>query len=229
MYKRRMAERAYRSLREPNSYKVGSEAWLQATEKHFGGYVEGVQRTKVSEHDPRLAACLHMGGDRMFHHAYAAAYARHLERFLPQRGKRIAIAEIGILKGTGLALWSELFPSARVIGLDIDPSNFRDNEAYLRSKGAFATGTIEAHEFDQFLDNREQLASILEDDKISVIIDDGHHSVESIVSTARSATPFLTDAFVYFIEDNASVSDLLREQFPDCRVSSYGELTVIER
>lgn len=62
-----------------------------------------------------------------------------------------------------------------------------------------------------------------------MLFDDGHHSTKSIVCTARSVKPFLADAFVYFIEDNAFAADKLRAEFQDCKVSSYGELTVIER
>jgi hypothetical protein len=229
----RLTETQYQDLKPADEYPVGSELWLAATEKYFGGMVTGVKRKTVSEKDPRTRDQLDqggmIGGDRMFHHGYACHYARHLSRFLSRRHEPMTIAEVGILKGTGLALWSKLFPNARLIGLDIDLSHFTDNEEFLRSKGAFTGSSLELHHFDQFLDNRELLRTILNDSKITLMIDDGLHSLETIMQTAHSVQPFLSDAFVYFVEDNAEVSERLQAEFSDSRVFSYDLLTVIER
>jgi hypothetical protein len=229
----RLTEKEYQALKTADEYPVGSELWLTATEKYFGGMVTGVKRRTVSEKDPRTRDQLDqggmIGGDRMFHHGYARHYARHLSRFINRRNESMTIAEVGILKGTGLAVWSKLFPNARLIGLDIDLSHFKENEEFLRSKGAFTGSSLELHHFDQFLDNRELLRTILTGSKITLMIDDGLHSLETIMQSAQSVQPFLSDAFVYFVEDNAEVSERLRAEFPDSRVFSYGLLTVIER
>lgn len=229
MYRKRKAAKRFEAIRHPDAYAPGSELWLQATEKHFGGFVSGVTRTKLSPHAATLPAGGMIGGDRMFHHGYAPAYAKHLAGLIPRRYEPITIVEVGILMGSGLALWSTLFPAGRIIGLDIDPSNFRSNEKALRAKGAFATNSVEAHEFDQFLDNTNLLANVLGADKITVMIDDGNHSPEAIFATLRSAQHHLARSFVYFVEDNANVFGAIKAAVPDCRVVSYGELTVIER
>ena len=76
----------YNYIKGINDYSIGSEKWLQAAEKHFGGYITGVERQRVSGYDPRNEKQIKTGGmtggDRMFHHNYAKAYARHLERLL---------------------------------------------------------------------------------------------------------------------------------------------------
>jgi hypothetical protein len=229
----RFTETQYEELKSPAEYAVGSALWLAATEKYFGGIVTGVKRKTVSDKDPRTREQLEeggmIGGDRMFHHGYACHYAHHLARFVNRRNDPMTIVEAGILKGTGLALWSKLFPNARLIGFDIDLSHFKANEEFLRSKGAFTGGSLELHHFDQFLDNTELIRTILNSSKIALMVDDGLHSVETIMQTAHSVKPFLSDAFVYFVEDNAEVSERLQAEFPDSRVFSYNLLTVIER
>ena len=91
------------------------------------------------------------GGDRMFHHGYAAVYAKHLQPFVGRRFDPLTVVEAGILRGSGLAMWSELFPRADIIGLDIDLSHVRENLPNLKECGAFPGREPELHVFDQFL------------------------------------------------------------------------------
>ena len=62
------------------------------------------------------------GGDRMLFNGYAKDYSRYLKSFDCDR--RLIVAEFGILRGNGLAIWCDLFPNARVLGFDIDTSHF---------------------------------------------------------------------------------------------------------
>lgn len=118
-----MVELPYRYKKAP----LGSADWLARTEIIYGGYVTGVERRKVSAQDGRAKEELEFGGmtggDRMLHHGYGPIYARYLAPFLGQSG--LTMAEFGILKGTGFAMWCDLFPSARVIGFDIDLGKIR--------------------------------------------------------------------------------------------------------
>jgi len=220
----------YAIIGDPAKYAVGSAEWLIATEKHFGGLHTNVRRGRVSPHDPRSAAQIvsggMTGGDRMYHHGYAAAYAAHLRPFLPRRNDRLTIVEIGILKGTGLALWSVLFPNADIIGLDIDLSHTERNLNLLKSRGAFARQAPELHIFDQFEHGPSRIAEILRGRKIDICIDDGYHSKRTILNTAASVFPHLAPRFVYFVEDNSRVAKALAKQFPST-VESIGDLTVL--
>ncbi len=219
----------YSLLGDPSNYEVGSQRWLAATEKYFGGIVKGVPRNSVSELDPRsenqILSGGMTGGDRMFHHDYAMHYADGLSKFLSKPPS--TIVEVGILKGTGLAVWGELFPDAEILGLDVDPKNFIDNYDNLKKLGAFKKNEPEIYTFDQFLDGKERMDAILSGRKVDIFIDDGFHSDETILNTAHAIKPFLNDEFVCFIEDNATVSGALAELFIKCRVISDGELTVI--
>src|SRR5262245_21785131 len=97
--------------------------WLVATEKRFGGYTGVLKRRKISIHDPRTPDELRQGGreggDRMSasYHGYAPKYAEYLADFVSDRDRKLTIIEVGVLRGTGLAIWSDLFPRARLIGL----------------------------------------------------------------------------------------------------------------
>ena len=85
----------------------------------------------------------------------------------------------------------------------------------------------ELREFDQFEDNTELLGSLLSDGRIDVCMDDGHHSNESILCTMKSVVPYLADPFVYFIEDNSEVHSDIRATYPEYRVESRGEFTIM--
>ncbi|MDE0308384.1 MAG: hypothetical protein OXI60_00925 [Acidiferrobacterales bacterium] len=139
----------------------------------------------------------------MLHRGYADHYARFLEPYVHNRDKdRIVLCEVGVLKGTGLAIWCDLFPNSRVIGLDFDLSSFYRNEENLRKIGAFGTNYPELYEYDQFVYCAKYLEDILDGDRIDIFVDDGNHSDESILTTLDSASPHLAEKFVYFIEDN---------------------------
>jgi hypothetical protein len=209
----------------------GSARWLIAKEHAYGGWVqERIGRT--SPHDPRsperLRTGLMVGGDRMSPrtHNYASQYANHLRRFI---GQRITFIEVGILRGTGLAIWSDLFPTGRIIGLDIDLSNFRKNEQTLRRAGAFAANNVEVHEFDQFVCDAEIVANILKGDQIDVFIDDGYHSNEAQTNTFKAVLPHLKQQCVYFIEDNDTVADQIKSLAPGFALESHGQMTILSR
>lgn len=229
----RSAERKLRAVGAPDIYEVGGEMWLIATEKHFGGRITGVKRKRVSHKDPRslvrLAVGGMTGGDRMMHHGYARFYAQHLERFVHNRLVPLTVVEVGVLRGGGLALWSSLFPEADVIGLDIDPSHFFENIDDLRRRGAFKGRIPEVHNFDQFEDGAARLSCILGGRRPEIVVDDGFHSVETILNTLRGFNKQLSERFVYFIEDNENVYSLLGDEVDGATVHSYGALTVIER
>jgi hypothetical protein len=186
-------------------------------------------RQKVSPLDGRTQAQLKFGGmtggDRMLHNGYGPVYARYLERFLDNRS--IRLAEFGILKGTGLAIWCDLFPDAQVFGLDIDPSHFEANRADLARRGAFKANLPEVHEYDQLVESNEKLSHILRGQSLDIVIDDGLHSVEAIVKTWRSVKPHLSSTFVYFIEDYSGLLDQCDSEFEGFDRRRYGPMTVV--
>jgi hypothetical protein len=207
----------------------GSPDWLTRTEIIYGGLVTDVPRRKVSPLDSRTKQQLMFGGmtggDRMLHHGYAAIYATFLQPFL--RCREPAVAEFGVLKGTGLAIWCDLFPHGHVLGFDIDPTHYEANKEELLRRGAFSVNSPEVFEFDQLSGDEEMLARILKGRTLDIVIDDGLHSVDAIVTTWRSVRPHLSSAFVYFIEDFANLLEQCGDEFEGYERRSFGMMTVI--
>ena len=224
------ARRFQRRVRKGLLAAPGSSEWLIAKEEVYGGFVMEVPRRRTSPHDPRseleIATGGMTGGDRMLRHGYAPYYERHLAPFMASK-RLVVLVEVGILNGTGLATWCDLFPQGRIVGLDIDLGHFECNRAELESRGAFADNSPELSTFDQFLDNTGLLESIMRGDKIDVFIDDGFHSEESILTTLRCVRPFLADEFAYIVEDNDEIAPTIREECPSLDVHSHGQLTII--
>lgn len=224
--------RQKKDLEKYRSAKSGSIEWLRGAELKYGGLVQEVKRNKVSPLDPRSENEVKeggmTGGDRMRLHGYAQKYAEYL---LPYIGndKDLVVAEFGILKGSGLAMWSELFPDARLIGFDIDLNHTKNNLDFLISQGAFAKSKPELYEYDQFVESSEYIGTVLAGSKINVCIDDGFHSIESIMCTMKSLLPHFSDEFVFIIEDNRDVHQEIRRVYPDFFIDNEDELTIVKR
>jgi len=220
---RRLAEAAHtRMIELPHLLRrpvFGSSEWLIRSEVRYGGCVTNVARRRVSRRDERTAEQLAFGGmtggDRMLHHGYAPTYARYLQSFLGARN--LTVAEFGILKGTGLAIWCDLFADAHVIGLDIDLSHFEENRSTLERRGAFQQNEPELHEYDQLVSGHGCLRQILNGKTLDIVIDDGLHSTESIITTWRSVEPFLSSRFVS------------GKEFASYDYRAFGMLTVVSR
>lgn len=212
----------------------GSMSWLIASELMYGGYHNDVPRRKVSIHDLRTADELRqggmIGGDRMspFRNGYGRFYAKYLNDFVVAKSP-VVFTEVGILKGTGLAIWSDLFPNGSIIGLDIDLSYTKNNLPLLEAKGAFANKNVELHEFDQYSCSPESVDSFLKGRKIDVCIDDGVHSDKAILNTFKAIYPHLSDRFVYFVEDNYTVHEKFGELRDVSVVESVGMFTVLRQ
>ncbi|MDE0214073.1 MAG: hypothetical protein OXN22_08360 [Deltaproteobacteria bacterium] len=162
----------------------------------------------------------------MLVHGYAPKYAEYVGRYLGHH-RQLTIVEIGILRGTGLAMWSDLFPSSRVIGLDIDLSHARFNMPALKNMGAFGGSDPELYEFDQFAPDSGRLDTILKGGRVDICIDDATHESGAIMQTLEHVMPHMSNSFVYFVEDNAAVCDEIRARYPGYEIESDGELTII--
>ena len=228
-FKRKVKERYY--LQRYLKSSPGSVEWLIGAEIKYGGKVSGVKSNKVSPVDPRtkeqqaIGRC--MGGDRMLDHGYASSYSSYLHSYIQQIGACTTICEFGILKGTGLAVWCDLFPNGRCIGFDIDLSIFERNMENLVNLGAFSANSPEIYEYDQYVYGSEYLGEVLNGDKIDICVDDGCHREITILTTLASVLPHLNNNFVYFIEDNRLVHKKIKLMYENLTVHSNGQLTVI--
>jgi hypothetical protein len=206
-----------------DDFPIGSWQWLALSEIKYGG------------HKPGVASDNNRGGDRMSPfdgqvcHGYGFSYAEFLKPRYARRMEPLTLVEVGILNGSGLAIWCDLFPNARVIGLDLNLSNFNANRSQLESYGAFRNNTPEVHEFNQLDPSfaASVLNNVLGDRKIDIAIDDGCHSIESIKNTFDCFRHHLNQQFVYFIEDNFDTYDVLAAKHKDYRWSQRGEMVIV--
>ena len=232
--RRPFLEIGYKKLKRSEEYSLGSKLWFSAIEKKYGGFIKNVKSNKVSDFVPRselkvkTGGCT--GGDRMYFSNFGKIYSKYLLNLIKKnRNKKITLVEVGILKGNGLAMWSDIFPNAEIIGLDIDLAHTQNNIKNLKSLGAFKKSDPELYVFDQFIDGEDEIRKLLNHRKIDVIIDDGFHSDETILNTFHATKPFLSDNFTYFIEDSESAYKILQKLHCDFKFKKYGVLTVIYR
>lgn len=203
---------------------------LISLENRYGGLVTNVKRNKVSPFDPRTKEQLGrggmIGGDRMSRHGYGLKYAHYLKKYLHRRD--LVLVEVGILRGSGLAIWCDLFKHATIMGLDIDLNHFLNNKEKLISLGAFRKNRPNLYEFDQLGPSiPPNLKSVLENTGIDILIDDGLHMKDAIINTIRLFKPFLKPDWIYIIEDNSNTKKFIPPLFPDCEIVYDGELTII--
>jgi len=194
-------------------------------EQHFGG-LHQVPRQRSSPHQKDLPKYPNMqGGDRMGPppaHGYADVYTRELQRFVGR--ENLTIVEIGVLRGTGLAIWSKIFPQADIIGLDIDTRNF--DYAGLKRLGAFEHKDPLVQYADQYGLLPEFIGNLLQGKKIDIVIDDGCHRVAAIRKTYNAMRNYLADEFVYIVEDTPAFYNSVPIGM---EVECYGDMIVIKR
>ena len=154
----------------------------------------------------------HAGGDRCCVNDYDKIY----DRYLPEKPK--VVVEVGVFTGTGLRVFSDYYPDARIIGLDISPETVKD------------PGRAEVHYFDQT--DPKGLDKILNGNKIDVVIDDGLHRAFSMVNTYNYFREYLNNDAVYFIEDIAAQTKI-NDYIHDCEQfqpnSRHGRIAVVTK
>ncbi len=127
------------------------------------------------------------GTDKVSFHNYHEIYPQYIEKFYNSKG---GMLEIGILEGSSLNLWLELFPKMHIYGLDINPNKeINKNERYTIIKG------------DQSVQADLVNAINKIEHPLWFINDDGSHIPEHQLLTFNTMFPKLEVGGVYIIED----------------------------
>jgi hypothetical protein len=132
------------------------------------------------------------GTDKWGRHRYTPHYEFHLSHL---KDESFTLLEIGIggyqstrAGGASLRMWKEYFGHAQILGLDIEDKSFV-NEARIR-----------AYQGSQV--DKEVLRDIVRDaENLRVVIDDGSHRNEHVLTTFADLFPMLPDDAIYIIED----------------------------
>lgn len=130
--------------------------------------------------------------DKFDPHNYLRHYQVHFERF---RRRKIVFLEIGVggysnprSGGESLRMWKRYFPNAKIYSIDIHDKSFHEERRIKIFKGSQVD--------DLFLDK-----VLKEIGKPDLIVDDGSHINEHIISSFNYLFPHLKDGGIYAVED----------------------------
>jgi hypothetical protein len=111
-------------------------------------------------------------------HNYLDTY----EKFLPYTGL-YKILEIGVFKGGSLRMWRDYYPSAEVVGIDIDPSCMFEEER-------IKTVLMDTKDIDSF-----------DVQDFDLVVEDGSHKWADQMRIFLSVFPRLRSGSYYILED----------------------------
>lgn len=119
--------------------------------------------------------------------SYFHSYAEILEKY---RNKKIIFIEIGVLNGGSLFMWREYFgPKARIVGIDLNP----DAKKW------------EKDGFEIYIGNQSDVMFwrklFMKLGKVDIILDDGGHTNEQQIITAREVISNIKDGGLLLVED----------------------------
>jgi tetratricopeptide (TPR) repeat protein len=130
--------------------------------------------------------------DKWLSHYYARHYQKH---FLPRRLAALNLLEIGVGGygnprggGASLRMWKAFFPNARIFSLDINDKSAVEEERIRIFHGS--------QDDPEFL--RHVAAEI---GRLDIIIDDGSHINQHVITAFETLFPLLADDGIYAVED----------------------------
>lgn len=132
--------------------------------------------------------------DKATTHLYMDDYEKYLSEL---RDKEFVLLEIGVAGGSSINMWREIFPKAKVYGID--------NNADCAGEGIFIGSQTDT----DFLD--KVLAEI---GVPTVIVDDGSHFAPYTIKTFEYLFPKINKGGLYFVEDTGCFYDSTYGQAP---------------
>lgn len=180
--------------------------------KHLLGRLRA-SRAPRSPLDPLTRIAIKHGTDKFGAHLYTPEYER---LFRPLRDKPIKLLEIGVGGyhsplggGLSLATWAEYFPHAAIVGLDIEEKRLDLDPRITIVRGSQTDPDV--------LDEVSRLHG-----PFDIIIDDGSHLPQDVLTTFRKLYPAMTETGFYVIEDTQT------SVWPDFQGRPDGRSTIFE-
>ena len=127
------------------------------------------------------------GTDKASHHH---DFLRFYEGFLgPLRSQDVSVLEIGVCKGSSLAMWAEYFRRGRIVAIDIEPTAKQ-----------FETERARVEVADQ--SNVADLVRVATRyGPFDLVLDDGSHFWDHQITSFRYLLPFVKPGRFYILED----------------------------
>lgn len=145
--------------------------------------------TRLADTDPSLdvIGLRHQTDKSSAHHNFLVFYERFFRDLREVPGLRLL--EIGVYAGASIRTWEEYFPTASIVGADVNP----DALQY-----ASARTTIEIADQSNIAD-LIRLATT--HGPFDILLDDGSHQWDHQITTFRTLYPFLKPGGYYVMED----------------------------
>lgn len=123
--------------------------------------------------------------NKWFH--YFDIYERHFNRF---RNRPISMLEIGVSKGGSLQMWKSYFhEDSQIIGIDINPQCMEHEEDNVKVRIGSQI-------------DRQFLKDIVDEfGPFDIVLDDGSHKNDHVITTFEVLFPHTKESGVYLIED----------------------------
>jgi hypothetical protein len=120
------------------------------------------------------------------------------------------VLEVGISAGGSIKLWHDFFTNATVYGLDI--IKITDLWGYIQNNSRIVLSCYDAYNEDLFNTN-----FLNKNIKFDFMLDDGPHSLESMIQFIKLYSQLMTDDGILIIEDVQSIDwiDTLKSVVPD--------------
>lgn len=132
------------------------------------------------------------GTDKAATHLYMGNYEKYLSELID---KEFVLLEIGVGNGSSISMWRELFPKAKIYGIDINED--------CAGEGIFIGSQIDTDFLDKVL---AEIGTPL------VCIDDASHHAPKTIQTFEYLFPKIAKGGYFFVEDTSCFYD-----------STYGE------
>jgi len=146
--------------------------------------------------------------DKNTTHSYLPLYQKLL---INKRETAKNVLEVGICQGGSIKLWSDFFTNANVYGLDI--INI-DNiwEGIKNNEKIILHTSTDAYNYDFFINN-----FLNKNIRFDFMLDDGPHSLESMIEFIKLYSQIMTDDGILIIEDVQSWDwiDILENAVPE--------------
>lgn len=146
--------------------------------------------------------------DKNTTHSYLPLYQNLL---ISKKNTATNVLEIGIQYGGSIKMWSDFFPNANVYGLDI--MDIKNVWKDIKNKDNIILYTsTDAYNKIFFTDNL-----LNKDIKFDFMLDDGPHSLESMIKFIKLYSQIMTDDGILVIEDVQSLdwADILKDIVPE--------------
>jgi cephalosporin hydroxylase len=145
--------------------------------------------------------------DKNTRHSYLPLYQKLL---IKKKETATNVLEVGIAHGGSIKLWSDFFTNATVHGLDI--MNYEDIWDGIKNNDRIVLYTSDAYNEDFFKSN-----FLNKGIQCDLMLDDGPHTLESMITFIKLYSQIMTDDGILIIEDVQHIEwcQILTDAVPD--------------